>query len=492
MHRVVSFLSIDLSFATGFLLEAMDFGGLMKRFFLLNILYMVAISPAIAQTNSIDESEVQWSLAAVGDVIMNRRVLPYDQPSDPAFHDVANLIRSADAAFMNLEQSVFRLSDFDGWPAAERGGNYELGPPEVLTDLKIMGFDLYNQANNHTTDYGVAGLRETIKLLDELGLVHSGAGENLGWASRPGYLDTAQGRIALIGMASSFQTMSRAGEATPDVMGRPGLNPLRVDRRIEASPGTLAMIKQIASAYGENSEADRSDPVQLLGTSIVSGDRDQIIENVNGNDQVRILREIRNATDQADYVVVNSHSHEPNNESLTPPDWLVDFTHEAIDAGAATFIVHGPHQLRGVEIYRGRPIFYSLGNFIFHIETIDPIPSDIREQYNVGMDALASEIYDARFEVDGEGNATVGFPSGQEWYRSVIVMATFRGNAVEELRFHPIELGWEMPRSQRGNPRIAPEPLGREIIEHLAELSAPYGTKIRYENGIGVWTADTD
>jgi len=446
----------------------------------------------VPQTGSTIGPEVEWSLAAVGDVIMNRRVAPFDQPGDPGFHDLANLVRGADAAFMNLEQSVFRFADFDGWPAAERGGNYEMGPPETLIDLQAMGFDLYNQANNHTTDYGVAGLRATIRLLDEMGLVHSGAGENLAWASRPGYLDTAKGRIALIGMASTFQPMSRAGAASLDVIGRPGLNPLRIDRRIEASPQTLDLLRQVERAYGPTVEDDPSVEVRLLGTTVFPGDRDQILESVNRNDRERILREVRNAADQADHVVVNSHSHEPSIESLTPPDWLVGFAHEVIDAGATTFLTHGPHRLRGVEIYRGRPIFYSLGNFIFHIETIDPMPSDIREQYDMNAGALASEIYDTRFEVDENGNATTGYPAGSDWYRSVIAVARFRGDEVVELRFHPIELGWSMPRSQRGTPRLAPEPLGREIIEHLAQLSAPFGTEIRYEDGVGVWRADAD
>ena len=107
------------------------------------------------------------------------------------------------------------------------------------------------------------------------------------------------------------------------------------------------------------------------------------------------------------------------------------------------------------------------------------------------MDALASEVYDTRFKVDEDGNATVGYPSDEKWYRSVLVMMSFRGKNIEEIRFHPIELGWELPRSQRGTPRIAPEPLARQIIEHLAELSAPYGTEIRYEDGVGVWTGDS-
>ena len=462
----------------------------MMRFILSATLAVLLAWPAAAQMIPPAGPEAEWSLAAVGDVIMNRRVAPFDQPSDPAFYELANLIRAADAAFLNLEQSVFRLPEFDGWPAAERGGNYEVGPPETLTDLQAMGFDLFNQANNHTTDYGVAGLRATITLLDEMGLVHAGAGENLGWASRPGYLDTAKGRIALIGMASTFQPMSRAGAASPDVMGRPGLNPLRIDRRIEASPQTLELVREVARAYGESVDGDTSDDIRLLGTTVFPGNRDQVIETVNPNDRARILREVRNASDQADHVVVNSHSHEPNVESLTPPDWLVSFSHEVIDAGATTFAVHGPHRLRGVEIYRGRPIFYSLGNFIFHIETIDPMPADIREQYDMSMDALASEIYDTRFQVDENGNATTGYPAGSDWYRSVLAVAEFRGGEAVEIRFHPIERGWKMPRSQRGTPRLAPEPLAREIIEHLAELSEPFGTEILYEGGVGVWRAD--
>ena len=61
------------------------------------------------------------------------------------------------------------------------------------------------------------------------------------------------------------------------------------------------------------------------------------------------------------------------------------------------------------------------------------------------------------------------------------------GDEVAEIRLYPIELGWKAARSQRGTPRLAPEALGRKIIEHLAELSEPFGTRIVYEDGTGVW-----
>ena len=458
------------------------------------LLFALVAQPAVpalahlaAQSRSPIDPDTRWTLAAVGDVIMNRRLAQFDTPADPGFHEMADVIRGADIAFLNLEQSVFRLTEFRGWPAAENGGNYEVGSPETLMDLVAMGFDLYNRANNHTTDYGVEGMRLTNRLLDDMGLVHAGSGENLAWASRPGYMDTPKGRVALIGMASTHTPMSRAGRAGPTVQGRPGLNALRLSTRNEASPETMADLRRVARRRGGNVSDDPNAAVRVFGTTVWPGDEDRLLVSLNDVDRERVLHEVRNAADQADYVVVNSHSHEPGNGSVTPPDWMVEFARQVIDAGANTMVVHGPHQLRGIEIYRGRPIFYSVGNFIFQNETIDPMPSDQRDRYGIPLDRLASDIYDRRFRVDEHGSPTTGFPTGSEWYESVVAVSTFEGDDLVELRLHPIELGWRAPRSQRGTPRIAPEELGRKIIEHLAELSRPFGTEIRYEDGVGVW-----
>ncbi len=167
-------------------------------------------------------SEAVWSLAATGDSIITRRIIAYE--SDPAFMKMIRIIREADAAFTNLELSVFRLREFKGYPQAESGGSWLLGSPEVLEDLKWAGFDLFNRANNHTTDYGVEGMMETDRILDSLGLVHAGSGMTLGEASQPQYLETSKGRIALIGLATTFTPMSRASDARPETKGRPGLN----------------------------------------------------------------------------------------------------------------------------------------------------------------------------------------------------------------------------------------------------------------------------
>ena len=433
-------------------------------------------SPKIVNLN------LPWSLAAVGDALIATRLNQFNHPLDSGFHNMAKAVKEADVAFINLEGLLFRLSEFKGWPEVEHGGYWQVGPPEAAEDLKAMGFNLVNCANNHTTDYGVEGMRLTNELLDMLEMVHSGTGMNLGQASRPGYLDTIKGRVALIGFATSFTPMSRAGQTRPDMMGRPGLNPLRVERTYEADSTLFQTLKAAAPKLGGRVPQDSDGQLRLFGITINPGTETKVIEKLNVHDEERILHEIRNASMLADYVVVNSHSHEPGNESVVPPLWLTEFAKKCLDNGATAFIVHGPHQLRGIEVYRGKPIFYSLGNFIFHEELYDPLPSDFYELYDLPESALQSDLENIRFK---EG--TIGFPSNPVWYESVIAVTTFDGSKMTDLKLLPIDLGQKLPRSQRGTPRMADRLQGKKIIERIAQLSTPFATKIVYEDGVGVW-----
>ena len=423
-----------------------------------------------------------WSLAAVGDAIITRRVAQFDNAADPRFQEMAKVIRAADAAMVNLELSTFRFSEFKGWPEVENGGNWEVAPPKVVDDLQQLGFDLFNRANNHTTDYGVEGMRMTNRLLDQRGVVHAGSGENLGAASRPGYLDTPKGRVAFIGLATSFTPMSRAGDPRPDMVGRPGANALRVEVSYEADSATFESLRAAAAGFSGNPvSASASQQVRLLTQTVRRGAQTRTITTVNAIDEARILREIRNASALADYVVVTGHSHQ---SSVVPPAWLQEWARKCLDAGATAYVMQGPHLLRGIEIYKGKPIFYSLANFVFQNETIDPMPQDHYEVFALGDTALAADLYDARFR-----NGTTGFPSNAEYYESVVAVPTFKGTQLIDLKLYPIELGHAAPRSQRGTPRLADEATGRKIIDRLAKMSAPLGTTIAYENGVGVWRA---
>ena len=107
--------------------------------------------------------------------------------------------------------------------------------------------------------------------------------------------------------------------------------------------------------------------------------RERRANTPNPEDARRILQSIRDARQRADLVIVYQHNHvfgsrsfstiftEGMPERLAPNPWLTKWTHDEIDAGADIVVMHGAPLLHGVEIYRGRPIFYDLGNFIYNV-----------------------------------------------------------------------------------------------------------------------------
>src|SRR4029453_5840753 len=103
---------------------------------------------------------------------------------------------------------------------------------------------------------------------------------------------------------------------------------------------------------------------------------------------------VKNAAGLSDYTIVTIHSHEGGRERTLPADFLLPFARAMIDAGADMFVGHGPHVLRGIEIYKGKPIMYSLGDFIFQNETLLRLPSENYESYDLGIGAHVAEFND--------------------------------------------------------------------------------------------------
>ena len=449
-------------------------------------LCLLATNPAEPSGSQAQTAEPPtWSLAATGDSIITRPISIYD---DERLLDLVDLVRGADIAFTNVETTIFRLWDFKGWPAADSW--QQRGPAEMADELKWMGFDLANFANNHTGDYGIPGMVATMRNLERAGLVHSGAGMNLGRASAPAYLDTKKGRVALIGLASTFARQARAAPTRSDSRGRPGLNPLRIDRTYQVDAERMADLRRIAKELGSAVPESAEEPVRVGGTTFVQGPETKLIETVNPQDEERILHVIRNAAKQADFVIVNSHSHEDGNTYEEPPSWLVEFIKKCLDAGAVTYIVHGPHRLRGIEIYKGKPIFYSLADFIFQYETEEPVPQDSYEAFDiVDPNALVSAVYDP----EGQKDQYAMLPENAVWFETVVAIPVFKGHRMVELKLHPVEMGHKDPlwlgdgRTTRGTPRLAKGELAKEIIDLVVRLSEPFGTKFVFEDGIGVW-----
>ncbi len=426
-----------------------------------------------------------FRIAMVGDSIIDRRISVYDEPG---YLQIFERIRAADTAFTNFEMLIHNF-EYAGAPVS--GGTYMGAPPYVLDELKWAGFKLFAIANNHSFDFGTEGLLSNLRHFERAGVVYAGAGENLARARAPGYLDTKKGRVALIACASTFSVLSPAGEQRPDLKGRPGLNPLRFKTTYTVEPATLASLRALAtggSEEGGGGASGRGGELRFLGATFRAGEKPGVKTEPDLNDLKGITAEIRDARRQADWVVVSTHCHErvPGDREI-PPEFLVAFAHAAIDAGADVFVGHGPHVLRGIEIYKGKPIFYSLGNFLFQNDTIRFQPQENYAQYNLPLTATPADFYDAR-----SANDTRSYPADHEYWESVEAEAVFNSKReVTEIDLYPITLGFGQSRTQRGRPLPADAQLARVIIDRVAKLSSAMGTKVAFDQGKGVWAANT-
>ena len=435
---------------------------------------------ATAQYRSADEP---FSMALTGDSIITRKLSVYDEPE---YLGMIELLRSADVAFTNLEML---FHDYEPYPMAESGGTWMRADPELAHDLVWAGIDLVARANNHTGDYGVLGQTLTTRYVEEAGLVHAGVGMSLAEAREAKFFETAKARVALVSISSSFRDHMRAGRSRDDVPARPGLNPLRLKTTYVLPSADYENFRRTGEALDEFTDqdgnptginADKPGEMEMLGRDFALGDAHAIRREANADDVREISAVVNNASRVADFVIVTIHAHEHGGRREIPADFLPVFARAMIEAGADVFVGHGPHVLRAIEIYRGRPIFYSLGNFIFQNETLLRLPSENYEAYDLDDESHVADFNDARYK-----NDTEGFPALAENWESVVAVPAFRGGELSEVALYPITLGGGLPRQVRGRPLLADADLGRKIIGDLQRLSAPYGTEIVMRRGVG-------
>lgn len=431
------------------------------------------------------------SFAATGDSFVNRR-LP---EGDDAVLKLADIIRQADVRFTNLETVV---RGGEGSPHPQPGGTWASAPPSVLNDLKAYGFNLLAWATNHTLDYSDGGLTATRRHLDAHGFVHAGAGENLAAAGAPKYLECREGRVACIAATSTFHESWIAGEQRCDMLGRPGVNPLRYKTFVRVSEERLKQLKEIADTCGINAghelsvqegfaQADDATIVRLganLFTRAEKGQKEGVTTHPQTRDLERILRSIDGARRQADLVVVSIHSHEmEGTRKDRPSQFLIEFARACIDGGAHAVIGHGPHILRGIEVYKNCPIFYSLGNFIFQNETVAVLPADFYEKYGLGPESVPADGFDARAR-DGKS----GLALNPKVWHSVIASWKMAGGKLKEIELHPVKLGFGQARYRQGWPRLTDD---ETALQEIQTLSREFGTELTIRGGKGYWSAES-
>ncbi len=429
----------------------------------------------------------QMRLTATGDALITRRMPLYD---DPAFMGMVEVIRNCDVAFTNTEVT---LSRFRGWPVVESGGMALSVDPKCAHDLRQLGFNCTAFANNHTLNFGEEGVLRTLDALREADLVCAGAGANLGEARLPAYLDTVNGRVGLIGCASSFAKGQSAGGQSAILPGRPGLNPLRVKHTIMVDARAMQEIKRIADATGIEGYRQFGDWMNFYPPTTKEGEYSflnqayaatdgemRVRSESNERDMEEIARWTAEAKRQAGFAMVSIHAHEQGRERWEPADFLPTFAHTVIDAGADIMVGHGPHLLRGLEFYKGKPIFYSLGNFIFEYETIERFAADDYDTMKRDPSWTAGQV-----TADIHQNLERSFPADDRYWESVLPICDFDGDRLRAIALYPLALGFKKPVWERGIPRLASGAQADATLRRFADLSEPFGTRINIADGVG-------
>ena len=185
-----------------------------------------------------------FTIALAGDCMLTRKLSVF---KEERFLSLAETLRSADAAFANLEGTVHSWDE--GTPGITQG-TFMTTDPKLLEDLKWFGINLVSCANNHAFDYGEGGVLANLRHLDEAGLAHAGTGKNLAEARAPAYLDTPNGRVALVAATAAFRPWNQAGEQRPDLRGRPGINPLAFQTTYRVDAAAFEQLQRISRELG--------------------------------------------------------------------------------------------------------------------------------------------------------------------------------------------------------------------------------------------------
>jgi poly-gamma-glutamate synthesis protein (capsule biosynthesis protein) len=207
------------------------------------------------------------------------------------------------------------------------------------------------------------------------------------------------------------------------------------------------------------------------------------------DDLQQIERSVRNGKEQSDFMVVGIHAHESRGnvrgQVEMPPDFLIEYARRSIDNGADLFAGTGPWSLRGIEIYKGRPIFYGLSLMVGSSNNT-PIGYDRYRDH--GLDPFNTEFTDVEMNwtswfgpniINETNRSNIG---GSE---SAVAEAVFQDGKLVEVIVTPMELFYNRPMSQMGIPRIATGEVAQRILTRLQQLSKPLGTNVSIKGDKG-------
>ena len=245
------------------------------------------------------------TLALVGDVMLGRvvnRMIAEHGFAHP-WGDLLPVVGGADCFLINLECAL--TDHTERWRDGGHKPFYFRANPRVVETLRVAGVDFASLANNHAADFGMPGLLDTVRCLDEAGIAHAGAGGDILTARAPAFLTAAGWRIGVVAFAD-HPAVWAAGPTSP------GIN---------------------------------YTPVSLAADHFAA-----------------IAKALTIARQQADLVIFSIHWG-PNMQARPTPAFRT-FARRVIETGADVFWGHSAHIVQGVEIWHGKPILYDTGDFV--------------------------------------------------------------------------------------------------------------------------------
>lgn len=414
-----------------------------------------------------------------GDLFISR---PLPTNKSKKFEELIEFISGHDVAIANCETTIH---DNEGVPHLFPGGGYAMARSECAAAIKQMGINMVGLANNHTMDYSESGLIATIKNLKAQGIEVAGAGHNLAEASRARYLEASDGRVALISLTSSFHPSNAAGHASLDVKGRPGVNPLRHKTTYTIPKDDYLNLKKIAieteiNAYHDTARKEgylnEESGLQFGPYFFEVGDETKCNTTPNIGDLKRVIEEIHEARLQSNFIIISVHGHQiKGNDKSSSPDFLEIFCRACIDEGANLVVCHGPHRIRGMERYKQGFIFYGLGDFLLQNETVEYLPADFREKYELSYNSSVAQSFYER----NKGNTRGLVVDKKAWEGLALSIEITESEFSLEL--YPMKLGFELPTYLRGWPTLSKN---NSILNEFIQLSENYGLSFELDDNL--------
>ncbi len=425
-----------------------------------------------------------FAIAAVGDLILSRPLSQY-AARVPAFDAVLDLLKRAPVAYGNLETTILDARSFQGSPHSWEGDWTNSAVPAVARDLRTMGFAMVSRANNHALDWGIEGMRETGRWLDEAGIVYAGVGETNGSARAPQYFESTGGRVALVSLASTFRPTTESLPEMGASPGRAGVSALHLTTVVGVPPAALKPLAEVDCVlYGKTCGHSPTEG-ELFGTRYRQAAGLSYEHSMDAEDLEEIYRSIRAAQENADFVVVSIHSHEcstgcdDDDAPRGAAQFLKQLARDAIDSGADLFVVTGNHNLGPIEVYRSpvrgyRPIFYGLGNF-FWSDVQELMPHDLF-RINRALLEKAWEYPAKATDYDLTAPLNKASFAHAFTFQSVVAECRFEGNQLSQIELHPIEEGYGSRLPESGIPRsVTDEASAADIFEQIIRQTESFG-----------------